>query len=237
MSNKKALIEALNRDLADELGASILYLYQTSTATGWEGEELREFLSPEITGEMQHAIFLAEKIAALGGKPTTQPSQHKSPKEVKAMLKYDLQLEREAIQNGAQALERLIQMRHDTERSVAEVRQMQKSASHEMFQNIETSVHRGEIGVEVATQIRNLSATTLVVGSAFMTGGASVGVLGGGSVLRGATPRGEATNWRHVAAVFHLDRRLTSRPEAAHFRAGCSRCRPRDRSPRRSSAP
>ena len=99
MSNKKALIEALNRDLADELGASILYLYQTSTATGWEGEELREFLSPEITGEMQHAIFLAEKIAALGGKPTTQPSQHKSPKEVKAMLKYDLQLEREAIQN------------------------------------------------------------------------------------------------------------------------------------------
>ena len=48
---------------------------------------------------MQHAIFLAEKIAALGGKPTTQPSQHKSPKEVKAMLKYDLQLEREAIQN------------------------------------------------------------------------------------------------------------------------------------------
>ncbi|OLD79260.1 MAG: hypothetical protein AUI33_02920 [Ignavibacteria bacterium 13_1_40CM_2_61_4] len=99
MSNKKALIEALNRDLADELGAAILYLYQTSTATGWAGEELREFLSAEITGEMQHAIFLAEKIAALGGKPTTQPVQHKSPKEVKAMLKYDLQLEREAIQN------------------------------------------------------------------------------------------------------------------------------------------
>lgn len=99
MSNKKALIEALNRDLADELGAAILYLYQTSTATGWAGEELREFLSAEITGEMQHAIFLAEKIAALGGKPTTQPAQHKSPKDVKAMLKYDLQLEREAIQN------------------------------------------------------------------------------------------------------------------------------------------
>ena len=98
MADKKALIEGLNRDLANELGASILYLYQTSTATGWEGEELREFLSPEIAGEMQHAVFLAEKVAALGGKPTTMPTQHKSPKDVKGMLKYDLKLERDAIQ-------------------------------------------------------------------------------------------------------------------------------------------
>ena len=71
MAGKKALIDGLNEDLANELGASILYLYQTSVATGWEGEELREFLSPEITGEMTHAIFLAEKIARLGGTPTT----------------------------------------------------------------------------------------------------------------------------------------------------------------------
>lgn len=99
MADKKALIDGLNEDLANELGASILYLYQTSVATGWDGEELREFLQPEITGEMQHAIFLAEKIAALGGKPTTQPNQHKCPKDVKGMLKYDLKLEQEAVAN------------------------------------------------------------------------------------------------------------------------------------------
>ena len=99
MADKKALIDGLNEDLANELGASILYLYQTSVAAGWDGEELREFLNPEITGEMQHAIFLAEKIAALGGKPTTQPVQHRSPKDVKGMLKYDLKLEREAMEN------------------------------------------------------------------------------------------------------------------------------------------
>jgi bacterioferritin len=99
MTNKKTLIDGLNQDLANELGASILYLYQTSTATGWDGEELREFLTPEVSGEMAHAIFLAEKIAALGGKPTTVPTQYKSPKDVKAMLKYDLGLERQVIQN------------------------------------------------------------------------------------------------------------------------------------------
>ncbi len=102
MADKKALINGLNEDLANELGASILYLYQTSVGTGWYGEELREFLQPEITGEMQHAIFLAEKIAALGGKPTTLPSQHKCPKDVKGMLKYDLKLEQEAIANYKQ---------------------------------------------------------------------------------------------------------------------------------------
>ncbi|HUL43627.1 MAG TPA: ferritin-like domain-containing protein [Bacteroidota bacterium] len=99
MADKKALIEGLNEDLANELGASILYLHQTSMATGWDGEELREFLVPEITGEMAHAILLSDKIAALGGKPTTEPRQHKCPKDVKGMLKYDLKMEREAIEN------------------------------------------------------------------------------------------------------------------------------------------
>ncbi len=95
----KKLINGLNEDLANELGASILYLYQCSTATGWDGEELRELLQPEITGEMTHAIFLAEKISALGGKPTTEPKQHKCPKDVKGMLQYDLKLEKEAVAN------------------------------------------------------------------------------------------------------------------------------------------
>lgn len=96
---KKQLIDALNQDLANELGAAILYLYQTSTATGWEGEELREFLTPDITGELQHAVFLAGKIVALGGTPTTIPTQYKSPKGVEKMLEFDLKLEREAIRS------------------------------------------------------------------------------------------------------------------------------------------
>src|SRR3990172_244961 len=96
--SKKALIDGLNEDLANELGASILYLFQTSVATGWDGEELREFLAPEITGEITHAIFLAGKIAALGGTPTTVPKQHKCPRSLKEMLRYDLRLELEAVE-------------------------------------------------------------------------------------------------------------------------------------------
>lgn len=98
MADKRKLIDGLNQDLANELGAAILYLYQTSTATGWDGEELREFLMADINGEMQHAIFLAQKIVALGGVPTTVPTQYKSPQDVKKMMEYDLKLEREAIE-------------------------------------------------------------------------------------------------------------------------------------------
>jgi bacterioferritin len=97
--SKKDLIKGLNDDLANEMGAAILYLHQTSVATGWEGEELREFLAPDIQSEMTHAAFLAEKIVALGGVPTMEPVRHKSPKNVKEMLKYDLKLEQEAIES------------------------------------------------------------------------------------------------------------------------------------------
>lgn len=96
-------------------------------------------------------------------------------------------LELEVMRDGAQGFQKLAAMRQQTESSVAEVREMQRSASHETFANIELSVARGETGLAIAKQVRDLSATTLVVGSSVMTGGAAVAVLGGGSVLRGVS--------------------------------------------------
>lgn len=94
-------------------------------------------------------------------------------------------LEREAIQDGARVLGRLIELRQETERAAAEVRRMQRTASHEMYTNIERSVARGEMGAAVARQVRDLSVNVLLVGSGFLTGGASVAVLGAGSLLSG----------------------------------------------------
>jgi len=99
MANKAKLIAGLNQDLADELGAVLLYLYQTSVATGFDGEELREFLRDDITEELQHAIFLADKIVALGGTPKVVPTKYETPKSVKGMLRFDLNLEWKAVEN------------------------------------------------------------------------------------------------------------------------------------------
>ena len=69
----KKLLEDLNRDLAAEYQAVITYRTFASLATGPYRNEVREFFESEIPDELGHAQFLADKIVALGGTPTTEP--------------------------------------------------------------------------------------------------------------------------------------------------------------------
>jgi len=71
--DKARLIEGLNHDLAGELQAIVMYIHYAATATGIERLELAEFFEREIQDELRHALFLANKIAALGGIPTDEP--------------------------------------------------------------------------------------------------------------------------------------------------------------------
>ena len=68
---KEKLIACLNDDLALELAGIVRAIYQASTAGGLLGHELRELLEKELPVEVQHAQFLSDKIAILGGNPTT----------------------------------------------------------------------------------------------------------------------------------------------------------------------
>ena len=97
--NKTKLIEGLNRDLADELGTVCRYIQQAAMAVGFTGHEVREFVQAEVTDEVKHALFLADKIVALGGKPEVKPAPFKALTDPKAMLEHDLDLEREAIKH------------------------------------------------------------------------------------------------------------------------------------------
>lgn len=97
--NKAKLIEGLNRDLADELGTICRYIQQAAMALGIAGHEVRELVKAEIPDEVNHALFLADKIVALGGMPAVKPAAFKELKDPTAMLKYDLELERQAIKN------------------------------------------------------------------------------------------------------------------------------------------
>lgn len=96
---KAKLIEGLNRDLADELGTVCRYIQQTAMAIGMAGHEVREFLKAEVTDEVNHALFLADKIVALGGRPEVKPASFKTVEDPRKMLEYDLELERQAIRN------------------------------------------------------------------------------------------------------------------------------------------
>ena len=97
MSLKQKLIDGLNEDLNRELEAVLRYLYHSATATSLLGHELRELLKGDIAGELEHAIFLADKIAALGGEVKIQPSMPKKVRSAKEMLEANATAEREVV--------------------------------------------------------------------------------------------------------------------------------------------
>lgn len=97
--NRRTLIQGLNEDLAAEWGTIIRYTYQSSLALGLRGAELREILAKEIPDEISHATFLTDVIADLGGDPTTQPRSFETPRDLKAMVELDLQMELQDVQN------------------------------------------------------------------------------------------------------------------------------------------
>ncbi len=70
---KQTLIENLNEDLAGELSAVIQYITYAAKATGPYRPQLSQFFLTEVADEQLHAQFLANKIVALGGEPTTTP--------------------------------------------------------------------------------------------------------------------------------------------------------------------
>jgi bacterioferritin len=97
--DKSALIEALNRDLAHEYAAIIQYTQYSAKVRGPWRSELRSFFQAEIADEQLHAQYLADKIAALGGEPTTTPTPVPRADTPEEMLRAILEAETRAV-NG-----------------------------------------------------------------------------------------------------------------------------------------
>jgi bacterioferritin len=88
----------LNEDLRGEFQAIIMYRLYASLVQGPWRQELRAFFANEIPEELAHAQILADKIAALGGTPATEPAPVKVVKDAKGMLETALAAEEEAIE-------------------------------------------------------------------------------------------------------------------------------------------
>ncbi len=93
---KQALIDGLNEDLAGELSAVIQYITYAAKATGPYRPQLAAFFLAEVVDEQQHAQFLANKIVALGGEPTTVPRPVPEASTNRKMLEAVLEAERKA---------------------------------------------------------------------------------------------------------------------------------------------
>ena len=95
--DKQTLINNLNKDLANEYSAIIQYISYAAKCCGPYRPQLSQFFLTEVQDEQLHAQFLANKIVALGGEPTTKPSPVKEAKTNKEMIEAVLEAERGAI--------------------------------------------------------------------------------------------------------------------------------------------
>jgi bacterioferritin len=99
---RKQLVDGLNEDLAAEYMAIISYLSYSRMVTGPLRPELSHFLEGEIADELGHAKFLAHKIVALGGTPTTKPADVTLTTDNREMLQLSLQSEKDTIERYTQ---------------------------------------------------------------------------------------------------------------------------------------
>jgi bacterioferritin len=97
--DKQLLIQHLNEDLAGELGAIIQYLTYAAKATGPYRPQLAQFFLTEVADEQLHAQFLANKIVALGGEPTTSARAVAVARTNRDMLQAVLEAERRATKD------------------------------------------------------------------------------------------------------------------------------------------
>ncbi len=99
---KDELIERLNEDLAAELAAVTQYLTYAAKATGPYRPQLAQFFQAEIVDEQAHALFLANKVVALGGEPTTVARPVPPAHSNREMLEAVVMVERRAVEDYKQ---------------------------------------------------------------------------------------------------------------------------------------
>lgn len=102
--DRDALIEGLNRDLAGEYQAVLMYSNYAAKLTGPSRGTLRTLFQAEIADELGHAQFLADTIAAMGGEPVAEARQVAPANCPREMLQNALAAEKQAIADYGERL-------------------------------------------------------------------------------------------------------------------------------------
>lgn len=85
----KELLDLLNQAVARELQVSIQYMWQHILWKGVQGFTVKEELKKIAITEMKHAEAIAERLAYLGGRPTTEPTPINVGDKLRDMLERD----------------------------------------------------------------------------------------------------------------------------------------------------
>jgi bacterioferritin len=83
------LLDLLNQAIARELQVSVQYMWQHVLWSGVQGHAVKDELKSIGITEMKHAEAIAERLAYLGGVPTTKPTPIFVGESLKEMLERD----------------------------------------------------------------------------------------------------------------------------------------------------
>src|SRR5579859_2926403 len=95
----KALVNALNDDLAREYQAIIAYTVYSNVLSGAKWMSIAGELKKHAAEELAHAMIIADQIDYLGGMPTATPKEVKLSEKPEDMLRFDLDNETVTIKN------------------------------------------------------------------------------------------------------------------------------------------
>jgi len=94
----KQLMDLLNKAIAREMQVSIQYMWQHVLWSGTKGFAVKDELKKIAITEMKHAEAIAERLAYLGGTPTTKPEPIFIGETLKEMIERDKKDEEGAIE-------------------------------------------------------------------------------------------------------------------------------------------
>lgn len=101
----KEMLEMLNKAIARELQVAVQYMWQHVMWKGVKAFAVKDELKSVAITEMKHAEAIAERLAYLGGIPTTKPEPIFVGANLKEMINRDKEDEEGAITLYKQAIE------------------------------------------------------------------------------------------------------------------------------------
>ena len=98
-TTREKFIAALNEDLSREYQAIIAYVNYSQVLKGAAYMNIADELAVHAKEELDHALQIASHVDYLGGMPSVTPKPVKTSEKAEAMLKFDLESEKETIRN------------------------------------------------------------------------------------------------------------------------------------------
>lgn len=99
------VIQQLNHAMSLEYAGVVQYMQHSFLVTGHDRLVYSAFFREQSQSSLKHASLLGDKIVALGGIPTVEPTTIHQATDLQEMLEQDLTLERDALAGYSKAWE------------------------------------------------------------------------------------------------------------------------------------